>query len=258
MINANKSACTSGIVLLEVIFSFKIGNSNIESVDRYNYLGVTFYEKTVYTFNSELLEKTTGGALGSIINKIHGLKDCGFKTYDNLYNACVVPVLDYCSSVWVFKSYQNIDNVQNRTMRYFLGVHRFTPILAMVGDTGWLPSVYRRWLAMLHLWNRLTSMDDNRLTKQVFLYDLEKCNNNWSKGVRTVMGHIGLIDHFTDRAGCLADAVLTHSPLTAATRVRYPACEMVMWSDRWVTSVHSGFLPHQDHTNANIGANEHD
>ena len=131
--------------------SFKIGNSNLESIDIYNYLGVTFYEKTVYTFNSELLEKTTGGALGSIINKIHGLKDCGFKTYDNLYNACVVPVLDYCSSVWVFKSYQNIDNVQNRTMRYFLGVHRFTPIPAMVGDTGWLSSVYRRWLAMLRV-----------------------------------------------------------------------------------------------------------
>ena len=31
---------------------------------------------------------------------------------------------------------------------------------------------------------------------------------------------------------CLTGAVLTHSPLTAATRVRYPAsaCEMVMWS----------------------------
>ena len=30
----------------------------------------------------------------------------------------------------------------------------------------------------------------------------------------------------------LAGAVLTHSPLTAATQVRYPAsaCEMVMWS----------------------------
>ena len=30
---------------------------------------------------------------------------------------------------------------------------------------------------------------------------------------------------------CLAAAVLIHSPLTAATRVRYPAsaCEMVMW-----------------------------
>ena len=41
--------------------------------------------------------------------------------------------------------------------------------------------------------------------------------------------------------GCLAGAVITHSPLTAATRVRYPAsaCEMVMWSP----SQRGGFPP---------------
>jgi len=35
----------------------------------------------------------------------------------------------------------------------------------------------------------------------------------------------------TTHSGCLAAAVLTHSPLIAATRVQYPAsaCEMVMW-----------------------------
>ena len=200
LLNANKSKCMhfrkSGI---RSNFSFKIGNSNLKSVDRYKYLGVTFYEKADYTFNSELLGKAAGRASGSIINNIYGLKDCGLKTYETLYNACVVPVLDYCSSVWSFKLYQKIDNVQNRVMRYFIGLHRFRPILAMVGDTGWLSSVYRRWLAMLRLWNRLTSMDDTRLTKQVFLYELAKRNNNWSKDVRTVMWHIGLIDNFTDR-----------------------------------------------------------
>jgi len=37
----------------------------------------------------------------------------------------------------------------------------------------------------------------------------------------------------------------------------------VRWScghqvSRWVSSGYSGFLPHVDHPNANIGANEHD
>ena len=53
--------------------------------------------------------------------------------------------------------------------------------------------------------------------------------------------------------------VLTHSPLTAATQVRYPAsaCEMVKL-DMWVSSRYSGFLPHKDHPKANIGADKHD
>ena len=58
--------------------------------------------------------------------------------------------------------------------------------------------------------------------------------------------------------GCLAGAVLTHSPLTAATWRRH-----VRWScGHQVRQVgfprHSGFLPQEDHLNANIGANEQD
>ena len=33
---------------------------------------------------------------------------------------------------------------------------------------------------------------------------------------------------------------------------------VVTKSDRWVSFGHSGFLPHEDHPNANIGVNEHD
>ena len=33
---------------------------------------------------------------------------------------------------------------------------------------------------------------------------------------------------------------------------------VVTKSDRWVSSGHSGFLPHEHHPNANIGASEHD
>ena len=68
------------------------------------------------------------------------LKESGIKTYENLFNACVVPVLDYSSSVWGFNDYASIDAVQNRTIRYFLGVHRFAPKVAINGDAGWLPS----------------------------------------------------------------------------------------------------------------------
>ena len=61
---------------------------------------------------------------------------------------------------------------------------------------------------------------------------------------------------------CLAGAVLMHSPLTTATRVRYPAsaCAMVMWSPSQTGRFPPGPLvsSHEDHPNANIGVNEHD
>ena len=70
-----------------------------------------------------------------MISKIHKL-EFGIKTYEKLFNACVVPILDYCSSVWGFDDYSSVDPVQNRSIRYFLGVHRFAPKVAINGDIG--------------------------------------------------------------------------------------------------------------------------
>jgi hypothetical protein len=108
--------------------------------------------------------------LGAVISKVHSLKNTGFKTFEKLYVLCVVPVLDYCSAIWGFRNDQQIDNIQNRTIRYYLGVHRFTPVLALTGDTGWLPSIYRRWLNMVRYWNKLVQSDDHRITKQAFSF----------------------------------------------------------------------------------------
>ena len=39
-------------------------------------------------------------------------------------------------------------------IQYFMGVHRFATLLAVYGDTGWIPSQYRRWINIIRYWNR--------------------------------------------------------------------------------------------------------
>lgn len=87
--------------------------------------------------------KAARRALGGIISKVHRLKDFGFKPYEKIHKTCVTSIIDYCASVNGYKNNQKIDNIQNRTIRYFLAVFRFTPVLAMISDTVWLLSVYR-------------------------------------------------------------------------------------------------------------------
>ena len=74
-------------------YTFKIGENVLETTDRYKYLGVIFHEKQYYSINSEALGKAAGRALGSIISKIHSLKELGFKAYEKLYSSCVMPIL---------------------------------------------------------------------------------------------------------------------------------------------------------------------
>ena len=190
-------------------FIFKIGHNELETVSTYKYLGVIFYEKGTFSSNADNLAKAGGRALGAIISKIHKLKEFGIKTYEKLFNACVVPILDYCSSVWGFNDYSSVDAVQNRSIRYFLGVHRFAPKVAINGDIGWLPSKERRHINIVRYWNRLLDMDNSRLCKKVFQWDYRICNNNWSSDVKTIMSSLNLINSFENQRQCDMNSIRT-------------------------------------------------
>ena len=145
---------------------FIIGQTLLENVISYKYLGVIFDEHLKYSAQCDATSIGAGRALGGIISKLYNMKEFGFKSYEKLYyNCCVAPILNYGASTWGFKSFKCIDNIQNRIMRYYPGVHIFVPVTALIGDTGWLPSILRQWLTIIRFWNRLLQIDDTRIIK---------------------------------------------------------------------------------------------
>ena len=87
--------------------------------------------------------------------------------------------------MWGFKQFNKIDTVQNRAIRYFFGVHRFTPLLAINGEINWTISMHRRWASRIRLWNRLISMNNNRLTKCVFSIDYNTSGKTWCSEIKS-------------------------------------------------------------------------
>ncbi len=55
-----------------------------------------------------------------------------------------------------------------RAILYYFGIHPETQLLALEGDMGCNSCKIRQHINMIHLWNRLIKMDENRLTKRVF------------------------------------------------------------------------------------------
>ena len=108
--------------------------------------------------------------------------------------------MDYCAGVWGFSVYNAIEVVQNRAMRWFLGVNKFAPTHALYGDLGWVMPKYRRWNQILRLWNRFATMDDGRITKQIFLWDKELSNyhTNWSSDLYDILSEFELEYSFDD------------------------------------------------------------
>ena len=84
--------------------------------------------------------------------------------------------------------------------RYFLGVNRFTPVAAILGEMGWLPARYRRWLCMIRYWNRLNTLKDTRLTKILFWSDYANCargKDNWCAEIKTIFNTLGMHEQFS-------------------------------------------------------------
>ncbi len=81
--------------------------------------------------------------------------------------------MDYYSEVWGFKQFKQIEAIQHKAIHTFLGVHRYAPLPAIDGDMGWSSCDTRRKVAMFRYWNRLIDMDDSRLPKNVFKWDVD-------------------------------------------------------------------------------------
>ncbi len=99
-----------------------------------------------------------------------------------------------------FKNYDNIEKVQNRATRFFTGVHKYAPTLGHVGDMGWGSNRDRWKIHSLRLWNRLVGLDNSRITKKIFNWDLNEHNLsnklNFCAQVKQVMCEIGIKENY--------------------------------------------------------------
>ena len=141
-------------------FKFHLGNASLNTVNFYKYLGVIFDEHLTFDQNSSTLADAAGRS------KLKNLKNCGFNTFNTLFNSCVLSIADYSAAIWGTKHFPKTEQIQYKGARYFLGVHQFASTNALLGDMGWLSA--RHKTLILKFWNHLCEMSETRLTRKVF------------------------------------------------------------------------------------------
>ncbi len=178
------------------VFKLYDKGPTLEIVDCYKYLGVHLDEYLTFSRVTSTLSAAGSRALGGMITKYKQVKDLGFKTYTKLFHTLVCPILDYGSEVFGFKSFKCMDDVQNRAIRFFTGVHKYAPIQGYIGDMGWIPCKIRWKINRIRFWNRLINTDNSRMLKTVFKWDM-KCHSlnnksNFSSHVKQILCDINL------------------------------------------------------------------
>ena len=152
-------------------FKFHFGDNSLDIVSVYKYLGVQFDENLNFETNAAVLADAAGKALGAIRSKLKILKECGFNSFSTLFDSGVLTIADYAAAIWGTKTFSKTEQVSYKAARYFLGVHRFAPVEALLGDMGWPTARKRHRLLILKYWNYLCELPNSRLTRIVFDWD---------------------------------------------------------------------------------------
>jgi hypothetical protein len=171
---------------------FVVDDLPLELVRFYKYLGVHFDEHLTFKENASFLSAAADRALGALIAKYKSNNNMSFFTYQKLFENCVAPILDYGSHVFGNHSWGELERVQTKAARIFLGVHKFAATSAIVGDVGWVTCYSRHKLNHVRYFNKLLSMPDDRMTKKVFLAQMTE-NNSWMAHCQTILS---LCNHF--------------------------------------------------------------
>ncbi|XP_053380371.1 uncharacterized protein LOC128548876 [Mercenaria mercenaria] len=171
----NKKAVTN--------FVFKMRTDSLKVVSKYTYLGVLLSEFLDYAEMAKTAAVSAGRALGLVISKSKAFGGFQFSTFTKLYDSMVWPVLNYSAAIWVDNEFSCVKAVQNRAMRYFLGVGKYTTNTAINGEMGWIPAKVKQWGTVTRQFCRFKNMTHNRVNKKIFLWAENESPRNCKNSV---------------------------------------------------------------------------
>ena len=88
-------------VRLKNVSTFKMGDTNLERLEEYNYLGILFTWNGKYTKAKAKLAVKATRAMYSVIQNGHRL-NLPVSMLLTLFGSCVAPILLYGAKTWVF------------------------------------------------------------------------------------------------------------------------------------------------------------
>lgn len=151
---------------------FKCGEKDIEYVPSYKYLGLWFNEHLNMKKTVTELAKSASRALSALYTKCLCTGGMTLNVFEKLYESLVEPVLFYSCGIWGVSDFKEIQMVQNKACRYFLGGGKCASNVALRGDMGWNSCYVKSKIEVFRLWIKLRNTEEERILK---------CIHNWSK-----------------------------------------------------------------------------
>jgi hypothetical protein len=179
---------------------WRLGDSAIERVDMYRYLGAKIGIGLGWRMAKE--ERVDRARQAAVRACSMGLWEGGLsvRVGINIYKTLVRPAMEYGIEVMDRCVWEEAEKVQTFFGRAVLGVQMRTAGEVIRGELGWWSLAGRRDYLRLKYWGRLIGYDDSRLVKKIYRYRKidDVGRRGWCTQTRDLMYEIGLEQYWDD------------------------------------------------------------
>lgn len=198
-VNKTKIMCFSRGGFNKKTLRFIFNGEDIEVVNKFTYLGVTFASSSLFLEMSKNSNIKAKQAIGTVMATLSKSKAVTWETRAQLYNSIVLSILLYCVQVWGLRYSDVLERVQVFFYKRLLLLPRSTPDCYLRLETG---TVKLKWLifkSCLGWLLKLLQMPDGRLPKLCFERNMQLHQGadprfNWCTQLRYFFQEIDCLD----------------------------------------------------------------
>ncbi|MCG8044707.1 MAG: endonuclease/exonuclease/phosphatase family protein [Candidatus Thiodiazotropha taylori] len=164
--------------------------TEIEIVSMYKYLGLYFTPKLIWTKTKALLALQAQKAASSIF-RFQKQFGC-FQPPDafKLFDSMVKPIAIYGAEIWGYMYAEEIEKIQTKFCKQFIGLKQNTADIFVLGECGRLPLAVSYLTQCVKYWVKLTQMPNHRYPRQCYLMLrslTEAGRMTWATHIKTLL-----------------------------------------------------------------------
>lgn len=126
------------------------------------------------------------------LNHLFSVVSLGITEKLKLFDAMILPILNYGSEIWGFHSAPNVERVYLKFLKQILGVRTQTCTAAVYGELGKVPlSVLRKVRILKYWYNIMKSPDSLKYKLLQSEIETDNCINNWAGQVKSLLSDLG-------------------------------------------------------------------
>ena len=180
-------------------YNFMYKGEQLEVVNNFKYLGVTFTSKGSFKMCITDLKQQASRAMYSLIAKSRKLK-LPIDLQISLFDATVLPIMLYGCEVWGTEKIEECEVLYRKFLKYILHVRTSTSSAMVYGETGCFPISIAVKKRMISYWIRLLTGKRQKMIYIVYNCFMSNMNNNnsfkspWIKQIKKILDECGMSD----------------------------------------------------------------